>query len=85
VNAKKMIQILHRLEISIEGIIVSDSNRTAPSFFGYKVYELSEIELDPESMGIIIAVRDHEEIVRNLNKKGMYAYCLMQKIGSWKK
>lgn len=77
-NAKRMIQILHRLEISIAGIIVSDSNRTEPSFLEYKVYELSEIELNPESMGIIVAVQNHDSIVRNLNKKGMYAYCLMQ-------
>jgi rhamnosyltransferase len=78
VNVKRMIQILRQFEINVAGVIVSDSYRTEPCFWGYKVYELSEIELDPERIGIIVAVQNHDSMVRNLNKKGMYAYCLMQ-------
>lgn len=76
-NAEAMIRILEQLKINISGCIVSDSHKKNDFLCGYKVYELSELELDPETMGIVIAVRDNNAVIKSLNERGMYAYCLM--------
>lgn len=82
INAEIMIRILEQMDVSIEGCIVSDHYKNKNWFSGYKVYELSQLDFDSETMGIVIAVRNNRTIIENLNKRGIYAYCLMQGIGN---
>lgn len=77
-NAGIMIGILEEMNLVIAGCIVSDGHKDKDFFCGYKVYELSELELNPIAMGIVVAVYDHNAIIEGLNERGMYAYCLMK-------
>lgn len=71
--AQRLIQILSRAGIEIDGVIVSDKAKNRKSVYGYPVFSMDEIPLGREQSLILSAVKGtHPEIGELLNEHGFY-------------
>lgn len=68
----RMTELLGDIGIDYEGYIVSDGHRKEQEWMGKPVYELSEIEHEAESAGILLALdrRNRSEVLPILGEKG---------------